>query len=73
MGEGDRDLTFRIRPTAERRNRTSFGALPQLVTVHADGSAVVAFANGDQLTRYESIVDCLAAHGLVGGDLEPID
>lgn len=69
----ENDLAFRIRPTAERRDRTSFAPLPRHVVLYADGSAVVAHADGKTLTRYESIGECLSAHGLMAGDLDPID
>lgn len=67
----DHELTFRIRETAQRRERRSKAPLPCELVVHDDGSAVVSYEQGYRLVRYESLTECLAAHDLGGLDLEP--
>jgi hypothetical protein len=67
----DQELSFRIRETAQRRERRSTTPLPAELFVNDDGSAVVSYEGGERLVRYESLGECLVAHDLAGVDLEP--
>lgn len=68
-----REETFKVRETARRRHRRVAVPLPEELVVHDDGSAVASYEDGERLTRFPTIQDCLAFHDLRAVDLEPAD
>lgn len=66
------DLLFHVRATARLQRHTAAPPLPDEVALYADGTVVVAFEGGDRLVHYDSIAECLAEHGLLETDLDPV-
>jgi hypothetical protein len=64
------ESSFRIRASALAR--APRGNLPEEIILLGDGAAVVAYAQHERLLRYESISECLEAHGLLPVDLDPV-
>jgi hypothetical protein len=46
--------------------------VPIEIVVSSDGSAVVSYRPGDRFVRYDTLADCLEAHGLRATDIESV-
>jgi hypothetical protein len=68
-----REVRLRVRATSMLRLRgAELSPVPIEIVLSSDGSAIVSYRPGEPFVRYDTLADCLEAHGLRATDIESV-